>query len=73
MNDLKTLEARLKTATDRISAALAENSDTTEIATENAQLRQKLAAAKEQRTSDLAELNELLDHLRPLMEGKADA
>ena len=73
MNNFKSLEARLKSASDRISAALAAGGDGAMIATENAQLRQKLEAAKVQRTADLAELNELLDHLRPLMEGNADA
>ena len=73
MNDLKTLEARLKTATDRISAAMTANGNETEISAENARLSQKLEDAKAQRTADLAELNELLDHLRPLMEGKSDA
>lgn len=77
MNELKSLEDRLKSATDRISVALSKVEETSGqaavIADENAELRQKLDSLQAQRTADLADLNELLEQLRPMMEGTANA
>ena len=73
MNELKTLEARLKSATDRISAALSTVPTGGTSADENAELRQKLDDLKAQRVADLKDLDELLEHLRPLMEGTENA
>ena len=77
MNELKTLEDRLKSATDRISAALAarakENAEQVNWADESAELRGQLDALKAQRTVDLEELNTLLEQLRPMMEDTENA
>ena len=77
MNDLKTLEDRLKLATDRISAALsADNTQSgqLEVAHEtNAELQRQISAFKVDRENDLAEVNNLIEQIRPLMEGNDDA
>lgn len=77
MNDLKTLEDRLKLATDRISAALSANntqSGQLETAQEtNAELHKQIEAFKSDRENDLAEVNKLIEQIRPLMEGNDDA
>jgi len=77
MNELKSLEDRLKSAADRISVALSKVEDTNDQAAasadENAELRKKLDSLQAQRTADLADLNELLEQLRPLMEGTENA
>lgn len=65
MNELKTLEDRLKSASDRISAAI---SDCGSAPDETAELREKLARLSAQRQDDLADLDELLNQLRPMME-----
>lgn len=80
MNELKTLEDRLKSASDRISdsiTALAqagsgplENAD---LIDENARLKHDLESLRTQRTADLAELDTLLEQLRPLIEGDENA
>ncbi len=77
MNELKTLEDRLKSATDRISAALgARDSQSGALVTEkeiNAKLQTQLSQLRTQRESDLAEVNKLIDQLNPLMEGNGNA
>ncbi len=77
MNELKTLEDRLKSATDRISAALsARDTQNGALVAEqevNAKLRTQLNELRAQRESDLAEVNKLIEQLNPLMEGNANA
>ncbi|MGE4611213.1 MAG: hypothetical protein AAED33_07455 [Paracoccaceae bacterium] len=77
MNELKTLEDRLKSATDRISATLSSAGgaeiDLANLRDENARLQEKLAGLKKQRESDLAEVDSLIEQLRPLMDGGSDA
>ena len=77
MNELKTLEGRLKSATDRISAALStrdnQNSSLAEAQETNMALREQLAGLRQERETDLAEINELIEQIRPLMEGNNNA
>ena len=77
MNELKTLEDRLKSATDRISAALsARDTQNGALVAEqevNAKLRTQLNELRAQRESDLAEVNKLIEQLNPLMEENANA
>lgn len=77
MNELKPLEDRLKLATDRISAALSANGDQSDdlaVAQEvNANLQQKLSILRNNRKRDLAEVNQLIEQIRPLIEGGDDA
>ncbi len=77
MNELKTLEGRLKSATDRISAALStrdnQNSSLAEAQETNTALREQLAGLRQERETDLAEINELIEQIRPLMEGNNNA
>jgi small-conductance mechanosensitive channel len=77
MNELKTLEDRLKLATDRISAALSvqdsQNNGLTEAQEANAALRAQLAELRQEREGDLVEVNNLIEQIRPLMEGNDNA
>ncbi len=77
MNELKTLEDRLKLATDRISAALAAreglNNSLDESQKTNAALREQLAGFRQERESDLVEINELIKQIGPLLEGSTNA
>ena len=77
MNELKTLEDRLKLATDRISAALStrdtQNDGLTEAQKANTTLREQLAELRQEREGDLVEINKLIEQIRPLMEGNANA
>ena len=80
MNELKTLEDRLKSASDRISDAVSARIDAgsgplenAELLDENARLKHDLESLRAQRTADLAELDELLEQLRPLIEESSDA
>jgi len=77
MNELKTLEDRLKSATDRISAALSagdkQNGTLTDPQKTNAALHVQLAELRQERESDLLEINELIEKIRPLMEGDSNA
>lgn len=71
MSDLKSLEARLDAALERISAATpagGESADAAKLAAENQALADKLDALNAQRNQDLAQLDELLGQLRPLIE-----
>jgi len=70
MNELKTLEERLKSATDRISAAVTMRDDTHDTSHENTELKDELRRLKAQREQDMAQLDELLSQLRPLMEAE---
>ena len=77
MNELKTLEDRLKSATDRILAALsAQDNQNGALAAEqenNAKLQTQLNQLRTQREDDLAEVNKLIEQLNPLMEGSDNA
>jgi len=77
MNELKTLEDRLKLATDRISAALgAPDTQNGALVAEqeaNAQLRSQLNELRTLREGDLADVNKLIEQLSPLMEGNDNA
>ncbi|MHA1127833.1 MAG: hypothetical protein ACTSRN_02645 [Alphaproteobacteria bacterium] len=80
MNELKTLEERLKSATDRISAVISKQNgadsgplENAEILDENARLKHDLESLRTQRKADLAELDELLEQLRPLIEEESNA
>ena len=77
MNELKTLEDRLKLATDRISAALSKldgrNSDMIEAQETNSALHKKLTGLRQEREGDLLEINQLIEQIRPLMEGNTNA
>lgn len=72
MNELKSLEDRLKSAVARIETAASTGNDTYGLAAENAQLKADLATLKEQRRADMAELDRLMEKLRPMLE-EADA
>ncbi len=72
MNELNTLEERLKSAVARIETAALADSDTSGLAEENTQLKADLATLKEQRRTDMAELDRLMEKLRPMLE-EADA
>lgn len=77
MNELKTLEDRLKLATDRISAALSAKNDhkmqLEAVTATNADLHQQIQEIRSDRAGDLAEINTLIEQIRPLMEGNEDA
>ena len=77
MNELKTLEDRLKLATDRISVALsAKNGEKDQLATAqkaNEDLHRQIQEIRSDRAGDLAEVNKLIEQIRPLMEGNDDA
>ena len=77
MNELKTLEDRLKLATDRISAALSArdklNTSVTEAQKSNTELRGQLAELRQEREADLVEINDLIEQIRPMMEGNTNA
>lgn len=80
MNELKTLEERLKSATDRISEVVSRQDDSAsgplenaELLDENARLKHDLESLRIQRKADLAELDELLEQLRPLIEEDSNA
>lgn len=77
MNELKTLEDRLKLAADRISAALSAKSDqnTQLVAAQetNAELQRQIQEIRSDRAGDLAEVNKLIEQIRPLMEGNENA
>ena len=80
MNELKTLEERLKSASDRISEVISRQNNTAggpienaEILDENARLKHDLDSLRTQRKADLAELDELLEQLRPLIEEGSNA
>lgn len=77
MNELKTLEDRLKLATDRISAALSAKSDDKNQLAEaqkvNGDLHRQIQEIRSDRAGDLAEVNKLIEQIRPLMEGNEDA
>lgn len=80
MNELKTLEARLKSASDRISAAIMARNEAAsgplenaEMLDENARLKHDLESLRTQRAADLAELDTLLEELKPLIEGADNA
>jgi len=77
MNDLKTLEDRLKLATNRISAALSlkggQNDGLVEAQEANEALRAQLENLRQERQDDLAEINTLIEKIRPLMEGDTNA
>jgi len=67
MDDLETLAKRLETAVDTL--ALQSKADAREIL----DLRAELEMLKEKRKADMAELDTLLAHLKPLMEAEENA
>lgn len=77
MNELKPLEDRLKLATDRISAALSgkdnQNDQLAAAQEVNANLQQKLSTLRNNRERDLEVVNQLIEQIRPLVEGGEDA
>ena len=77
MNELKTLESRLKLATDRISVALSAKSDQKDQLTAaqdtNVELQKQIQEVRSERAGDLAEVNKLIEQIRPLMEGNENA
>ncbi len=77
MNELKTLESRLKLATDRISVALSAKSDQKDQLTTaqdiNVELQKQIQEVRSERAGDLAEVNKLIEQIRPLMEGNENA
>jgi small-conductance mechanosensitive channel len=77
MNELKTLESRLKLATDRISVALSAKSDQqvqlTAAQDTNLELQKQIQEVRSERAGDLAEVNKLIEQIRPLMEGNENA
>ncbi len=77
MNELKTLEDRLKSATDRISVLISAKSvgaaQPPEMLAENLQLKEQLQKHKAQRQVDMDDLDALLAQLRPLMEDAQNA
>lgn len=77
MNELKTLEDRLKLATDRISVALSKrdsrNNGLSEAQETNAALRAQLDGLRREREGDLVEISKLIEQIRPLMEGNSNA
>ncbi|WP_108483265.1 hypothetical protein [Oceaniglobus ichthyenteri] len=73
-----TLETDLEAARNRIAALEAENTDLRENTSKgdddgDDSLRAQLAALKEQRATERAELAELLAHLQPIVEESASA
>lgn len=77
MNELKTLEDRLKLASDRISAALSAKNDhkahLSAAQETNAELQKQIQEVRSERAGDLAEINNLIEQIRPLMEGNENA
>jgi len=77
MNELKTLESRLKLATDRISVALSAKSDQKDQLTAaqdtNVELQKQIQEVRSERAGDLVEVNKLIEQIRPLMEGNENA
>ncbi len=67
MDDLEKLATRLEAAVE--SLARQNQSDAREIL----DLREELAGLKEKRKADMAELDTLLAHLKPLMEAEENA
>ena len=67
MDDLETLAKRLEVAVDTLS--LQSKADAREIL----DLRAELEMLKEKRKADMAELDTLLAHLKPLMEAEENA
>ncbi len=67
MDDLETLARRLAAAVDTLS--LQSKADAREIL----DLRAELEMLKEKRKADMAELDTLLAHLKPLMEAEDNA
>ncbi len=67
MDDLETLAQRLEAAVDAL--ALQSKADAREIL----DLRAELEMLKEKRKADMAELDTLLAHLKPLMEAEDNA
>ena len=67
MNDLEILAKRLEAAVDTLS--LQSKADAREIL----DLRAELEMLKEKRKADMAELDTLLAHLKPLMEADENA
>lgn len=67
MDDLETLANRL----EAVAEALAKQSKVD--AREILDLRAELASLKEKRKADMAELDTLLAHLKPLMEAEENA
>jgi hypothetical protein len=67
MDDLETLATRLEAAVDTL--ALQSKADAREIL----DLRAELEMLKEKRKADMAELDTLLAHLKPLMEAEENA
>lgn len=67
MDDLETLAERLEAAVDTL--ALQSKADAREIL----DLRAELEMLKEKRKADIAELDTLLAHLKPLMEAEENA
>ncbi len=76
MSDLKRLEAGLDAALQHLAASAkppsipptADTAALTQLQDENRALTEKLATLKAQRDQDLAQLDELLAQLRPLIE-----
>lgn len=72
MNELESLEGRLKIAIDRIELAISARGegagDSFEIAAENTQLKQDLSEFKELRKRDIQQLDGLMAKIRPLLE-----
>jgi len=67
MDDLETLAKRLETAVDTLT--MQSKADAREIL----DLRAELEMLKEKRKADMAELDTLLAHLKPLMEAEENA
>lgn len=72
MNELSSLEERLKSAIDRIEAAISvvpkAEGDTSEVAAENMKLRADLFKFKELRRRDIQQIDGLMTKIRPLLE-----
>jgi hypothetical protein len=75
MHEVKQLEARLGAALDALERKLAaaakpadDGPDLAELQAENARLQQELADLTEERERDLAQLDQLIAQLRPLVE-----
>lgn len=75
MDELKSLENRLSTITQKLEQLLADREDSqhddqsdSSLKQENARLRAELKNMKQQRKLDMADLDKLMQQLRPLME-----
>lgn len=75
MDELKSLENRLSTITQKLEQLLADRADSqhddqndSSLKQENARLRAELKNMKQQRKLDMADLDRLMQQLRPLME-----